>query len=364
MPRTAIETIEYPLPPALAARAQLATLGPLTRHMRTSAWQFNRRPFGHDAPLAAGGRLGKIYLGEDLGAELEGAPAPISLRTAPQQGSGDTVSYSLYVENDSGLAGAQINIITTPVIPYDARIVGASLQRLDANALQWNIALVDSEYSGAYADLPPGMIIQAAGFREAGSGQSQWEPVFGVVVNNLGAVNQATNYASAIVGALVPAGKRIAFIAVSYNLNSSCTASLTLTLQRIAVPRASASTITRIVEPRAAAAARAAAEKQSATAARAAAAAAKAPSAPARSFVVQPKCLPCDPLDIHPGWWCNPLDGAYNSPEAAALRAQKCAQQPAPLPEQPISSGPLFSFGPESTEAEKAALVQTFLRAP
>jgi len=274
MARTAINTIELQLPLRGGAAAEIAALTPFPTRLRADAWMFNRRPFSHDTPIAAGGRLGKIYLGEtpeepEPGV-IPGAPttAPIartttttprtttttprettpSLRAVPSGDTPQQLSYSLSLNHVTG-STEKYAAVSTPALPWPCRIVGATLTRWGADASQvmgWNVCATSVPYDGYLVTPPPGRLIEPRNnIIESGqpsASLSTWGPITSDAAAG-GVLTSTTHLLGATVGA---AGQYLVFVLYHPTSDIPIGGQLTLTVQELT---GAASGLARVTPP-------------------------------------------------------------------------------------------------------------------
>lgn len=272
MPRTALQTIEIPLPERAGSRYERAALAPFPARLLASAWQAHRRPYAHATHVAVGGRLGRLQLGtEPDQAEISptetitvGGAAP-GLATLPQPkpapsprspeisghsaAYGDTRSYALTIQKAVGpVIADDITAVSTPPLPWDARIIGAAVHWGDNMMASAGIQLwaTDIAYDN---NAPLVMGDQLIGIAQNNEHDQPWGsdrtnnyfPVTANQANNLG-----TTWAAAALGTVVPVGKRVTWALYPDFPNLSLQGTLILTIERIGVLRVP--TVTQVLD--------------------------------------------------------------------------------------------------------------------
>lgn len=372
MARTPIQTLELDIPRSYAAIIESQPFAPWTKHLRANPWTFDRRPFSHATPVAAGGRLGKIYLGEDLSAaedlELDEngvlkprtprvprvTPVP-TLRKPPAPGDTPQVASYLLTLNTTATITPSFLCVSTPQIPYPFRIVNLRYTNAIAisDSAQWNLGVSTEEYNGEFTSAPPNLMIQTRS-QIFGTSSGQWTeertnhgPILAALPNTPRDI-----LATGVIGASVDEpGQSLILVVKEIQNVVTTTIQFQITIEELITTRARTTReindvlAPRVAQPRPGGKPSTPRTRPPATE-RERAAAAAAAKASRGLYRPQPPCKPCDPADIHPGWWCNPADGAFNSPEAIALRAQACGGRSANADLPGLSASISESFNP------------------
>jgi hypothetical protein len=173
MPRAPIVTVELPIPPRAGAEFLRPFYAPEPNERRPAPWDLNRRPYPVATHVAAGGRLGRLHLGQEpeqrealeaaLPPTTQPATAPSSPRSPtlalPECPPAQTIAFNFTVPG----ASTQIAAVSYGPIPYSYRITGAAAAFYgpDVGYAAWNLYLTDTPYNGLVDTIEGQPLIEA-----------------------------------------------------------------------------------------------------------------------------------------------------------------------------------------------------------
>jgi len=247
MARDIIQTVPHGLPRPPGAQWEINALAPFPQRMRWADWGLNRAPYYHPSPVAAGGRLGEIYLGTDFADEAidpaTGEPIPLadriastatrSLRESAPGAELQTRAYDLMITVTSYTDGGPFRCACTPRLPFPCRIVGARMMHTPGETTMWNLFVVDDDLTGPLTELQGYPLINPVLDRDSGTAPINNEPPFGPITQFIFTQPAVSDFAQTLIGANIPADKHLALIAESYTPANAFTLDLVLTVQEV-----------------------------------------------------------------------------------------------------------------------------------